>query len=138
MSGAPRSWVWAVLFVALWQTLACDRPTGFKKSSSAAPSGSGQKLDGMQFSSARRVALESAIDAMKRRDLARLKQLSIWVRGRAQVAIFEPDDLTALDLAIQCLEQVSPPSDALQTLDALGSGQLRKAARGVCAGNPEK
>jgi hypothetical protein len=139
MSTAGRSRVGAALLTALCLISACSRKTGYetdKRSSSPAPAGS--ELDGMQLASARRVAIESAIAAMKRRDLARLKQLSLWVRGRAQVAVLEPNELQALDLAIQCLEQVAPPSAATAKLDALGPGQLQKATRGVCGGSGEK
>ena len=58
----------------------------------------------MERSAARRVGLESTIDAMRRGDLNRLKMLSVWARTRAQVALFEADDLSSLDLAIECLD----------------------------------
>jgi hypothetical protein len=91
----------------------------------------------MQMSSARRVALESTAAAMKRRDLQRLKQLSNWVRNRAQVALFEADDLAALDIAIECLEHSSAPTEQLARLDGLKSGSLRVPARDVCRGHKE-
>jgi hypothetical protein len=123
----------AALLGALISVSACRRESAGKSHHGfPAPSSSG--LDGMQLSSARRVALESATAAMKRRDLERLKQLNVWVRNRAQVAILEPDDLTALDLAIQCLEQVSPSNAALTSLDQLQSGSLKQPARSVCLG----
>jgi hypothetical protein len=91
----------------------------------------------MQLSSARRVALESATAAMERHDLQRLKQLDVWVRNRAQVAVFEPDDLRALELAISCLEHVPPPLQAREQLALLKSGSLRASARAAC-GNAER
>jgi len=119
------------LLGALVSVSACKRDSASKTDHGfPAPSASG--LDGMQFSSARRVALESAKAAMQRRDLERLKQLNVWVRNRAQVALFEPDDLSALELAIQCLEQVTPASTAVASLDDLRSGSLRQPARVVC------
>jgi hypothetical protein len=113
---------------------ACERSQARKSGQGAAPSASAGTLDAMQFSSARRVGLESATAAMQRRDLSRLKQLDVWVRSRAQAALFEPDDLRALELAIACLEQVSASSAALAQLDQLESGTLRVPARRVCSG----
>ncbi len=113
---------------------ACQRSTAEKSGNGAAASTSAGKLDGMQFSSARRVALESATAAMQRHDLERLKQLNVWVRNRAQVALFEADDLKALELAIACLEHVPKASDALEQLEQLKSGTLRSSARSACGG----
>lgn len=139
MSTASRSWVWAALPTALCLTCGCENKTGYESDKRASsPAAAASELDGMQLASARRVALESATAAMQRRDLTRLKQLSLWVRGRAQVAILEPDDLQALDLAIECLEHLSPPADAVQRLDALASGQLKKPAGTVCANSGQK
>lgn len=122
------------LALAVAASSACQRSEPEKSGKGAAASASAGKLDGMQFSSARRVALESATAAMQRHDLERLKQLNVWVRNRAQVALFEPDDLKALELAIACLEHVPPPSDALAELGQLKSGSLRGAARSACGG----
>jgi hypothetical protein len=131
MSWLLRARVWAVVLGALISAPACQRESASKTDQGyPAPSASG--LDGMQLSSARRVALQSATAAMQRRDLERLKQLSIWVRNRAQVAILEPDDLAALDLAIQCLESVSAPTDALSSLDQIKSGKLKQPAQTLC------
>jgi hypothetical protein len=133
MSRARPGLKLAVFLGSLLSALACQRENAKKTDKGfAAPSSS--VLDNMQFSAARRVSLESASAAMKRRDVQRLKQLSVWVRHRADVPILEPDDLTALDLAIVCLEHVSAPTDALAKLDALKSGQLKSEARGVCLG----
>jgi hypothetical protein len=114
-------------------SLSCQREPAPKKRPSVATATSGEKLDGMQLDSARRVAIESATAAMQRRDLPRLKQLATWVRGRAHVPVLEPNDLTALDLAIRCLEDVSAPEGAAATLDELGSGKLKKPALELCA-----
>ena len=124
---------WAALGATLLCAAACQREHASKSDGYPAPSSSG--LDGMQLSSARRVALKSATDAMQRRDLERLKQLSVWVKKRAQVVILEPDDVRALDLAIECLEQVGPTSDALGSIDQLKSGTLKQKARAVCSGS---
>jgi hypothetical protein len=112
--------------------LACQREPGERKERPIPPAPSNSALDGMQLSAARRVALESATAAMKRRDVERLKQLNVWVRHRATVPILEPDDLTSLDIAVGCLEHVAPPTEALAKLDALKSGRLRNEARSVC------
>jgi hypothetical protein len=128
MCSAWQPWLLSALVL-----LACQRESGTRKGERAIPPApSNSALDGMQFSAARRVALESATAAMKRRDVERLKQLNVWVRHRATVPILEPDDLTSLDIAVGCLEHVSPPTEALAKLDGLQSGQLRNEARSVC------
>jgi len=131
MNGLLRARVWAAVVGALIAAPACQRESA-SKSDQGYPVPAASGLDAMQLSSARRVALESATAAMQRRDLERLKQLSIWVRNRAQVPILEPDDLAALELAIQCLEAVSAPSDALARLDQLKSGKLKQPAQTLC------
>lgn len=113
--------------------LACERQRTEKgKLSSSIPAGSGQVLDGMQLESARRVALESAIEATRARNVERLKQLRTWVEGRASVPIFGADDLGTLDIAIGCLEHVSPPEEALAQLNEIKASKLVHAAREVC------
>jgi hypothetical protein len=89
-------------------------------------------LDGMELTAARRVGLESATDAMQRGDLKRLKMLSIWVRSRAQVVLFEPQDVESLDRAITCLENDSTRSAELTALAQIKSGALSKPAREAC------
>jgi len=127
MCSAWQPWLLSALVL-----LACQRESGPRKERAIPAAPSNSALDNMQFSAARRVALESATAAMKRRDVERLKQLNVWVRNRATVPILEPDDLTSLDIAVGCLEHVSPPTEALAKLDGLKSGQLRKEARSVC------
>jgi hypothetical protein len=102
----------------------------------AKPLASGE-LDGMQLEAAGRVALESAADAMERHDLQRLKMLSVWVRGRAQVVLFQPNDLSALDVAIGCLERSVSPGEAATTLKKMTSGKLLVRARVLCSEQPE-
>jgi hypothetical protein len=121
-----------LLLVTVLGALACKREGGDIDNwqSYAAPSSSA--LDGMQLSSARRVALETATLAMGSRNAARLKQLATWVRGRAQEPILEENDLTALDLAIACLEHPDATADSLAKLDAITTGKLRTPARDVC------
>lgn len=115
----------------------CKREIPKQRSATVPSASAGEQLDGMQLSAARRVTMESTRTAMQHRDLARLKQLSVWVRHRAQVTLFEPDDVTALDLAIECLEQSAPPTAQLATLDRL-TGELRGPARDVCQGYARK
>jgi hypothetical protein len=94
-------------------------------------------LDGMERAAARRVGLESAIDAMHRGDLNRLKMLGVWARTRAQVVLFETDDLSSLDLAIECLDGSLTQADRLTALDKIKSGQLLKPARELCLAGSE-
>lgn len=101
------------------------------------PAASAGELDAMQLEAAGRVALESAADAMERHDLQRLKMLSRWVRERAQVVLFQPNDLSALDLAIACLDRSVAPSQALPQLAKLTSGKLIVRAKVLCSEQPE-
>ncbi|MEP7048933.1 MAG: hypothetical protein ABJB12_01210 [Pseudomonadota bacterium] len=94
-------------------------------------------LDGMQLSAARRVGLESAVDALQRGDLQRLKMLRQWALGRAQVVLFSDQDLGSLDLGISCLDGTLAPSDRRAAVARLGSGQLREPARDLCLPDQE-
>lgn len=136
-STLPAGFVF-LLLGSLLGGLGCERESDIKpRPLVIPPAPSGEQLDGMQLASARRVALESTSAAMKRRDLQRLKQLSTWVRHRAQSSLFEPDDLAALDLAIECLEHGAAPTDQLARVEALKTGTLRTPAREVCLGHRE-
>jgi len=135
VSPVQRVWFVAVALLGFVVAFACrseSRATGFKNK----PVASGE-LDAMQLEAAGRVALESAADAMERRDLERLRMLSHWVRERAQVVLFQPDDLSALDLAIGCLDHSVPVNQAAASLQQLSSGKLRLSARGVCSEQPQ-
>ena len=126
-------WVRAVLAGSVATTaLACRH-----EPSPAARAHADGGLDGMELSAATRVGLESATDAMERRDLKRLKMLSVWVRGRAQVVLFTPDDLRSLDLAITCLEGGLSRSERTAAFDEIKTGQLSKAARSLCLDDEE-
>jgi hypothetical protein len=130
MRHAARLWLCLTL---LGTIAACQDKTPGKIKKSASPAGSGQQLDRMQFSSAKRVALQSASEAIFNGDLERLKQLRVWVRQRADVALFEPDDLASLDAAIACLEQSSTAAATLEQLEEVESGTLRKPAQNLCS-----
>jgi hypothetical protein len=132
MSRTSRSWFWAALASSLCCAPACQRQSAGETDKPPSTSASGSELDGMQLSSARRVALESATAAMQRGDLPRLKQLSLWVRHRAKVSILDPDDLKSLDLAIDCLEQVGVSKETLASLEQVKAGVLKQPARSLC------
>ncbi len=102
-----------------------DKGHGFK----SAPSNG---LDAMQLEAAGRVALESAADAMERRDLERLRMLSRWVRERFEVVLFVPNDLSALDLAIGCLDHSMSRSQAAASFAKMGKAKLLIPARTLC------
>lgn len=133
MSPTLRNWVSVLAFVGFVVAFACH---GESKPFPTKPLASGE-LDGMQLEAAGRVALESAADAMVRHDLQRLKMLSVWVRGRAQVVLFKPNDLSALDLAIGCLDKSVSPSEAAARLGKLTSGKLLVPAQVLCAEQSE-
>lgn len=135
VSPVQRVWFVALALLGFVVAFACrseSRATGFKSK----PAASGE-LDAMQLEAAGRVALESAADAMERRDLERLRMLSHWVRERAQVVLFQPDDLSALDLAIGCLDRSVSPSEGVASLQKLSSSKLLLSARSVCAEQPQ-
>ena len=123
-----RGWSLVALCVA-GSTNACHHDADPKRDPAA--------LDGMQRTAARRVGLESAIDAMQRRDLNRLKMLSVWARTRTQVALFEADDLSSLDAAIACLDGSLARADRQAALDKIASGSLLKPASDVCLADSE-
>ena len=135
MSAKQRVWIVTLALLGFVVAFACRSEggsTGFR----AKPVVSGE-LDAMQLEAAGRIALESAADAMERRDLERLRLLSRWVRERAQVVLFQPDDLSALDLAIGCLDHSVPPTQAVATLGKMTSGKLLTPARNMCSDLPE-
>jgi hypothetical protein len=89
-------------------------------------------LDGVELSAARRVGLETASEAIQKGDVKKLKMLAVWVRKRAQVVLFEPDDLAALDIAITCLDGSLPEGERAAALAKISSGKLVQDARDVC------
>jgi len=89
-------------------------------------------MDGMERFAARSVSIETAIDAMQQRDLNKLKMLSVWVQKRDKTVLLTPDDLSSLELAIECLEQKLSQDERSAALDEIKSGKLKAAAREVC------
>jgi len=120
----------AVALYAAYFLSACHDRSGEAKRDPAV-------LDKMEFAAARRVGLESAVDAMQRGDLKRLQMLATWARGRAQVALFEPDDLKSLDLAIACLDGSLARDARVAAFNEIKSGKLVKPARDVCFAEAE-
>ncbi len=110
----------------LWAGLCACSSQGPKKKRDPAV------LDGVELSAARRVGLETAADAIRKGDLKKLRMLTVWVRKRAQVVLFEADDLQALDIAISCLDGSLAQSERAATLAKVTSGKLIKDAREVC------
>jgi hypothetical protein len=122
---------------ALAILLAAGFPSACRENSTSETKRDPAVLDGMELTAARRVGLESATDAMERGDLNRLKMLSTWVRSRAQVVLFEPQDVEALDHAIACLENTSTRSAELTALAQIKSGALSRPAREACEREPQ-
>jgi hypothetical protein len=94
-------------------------------------------LDGMERFAARSVSIETAIAAMQERDLKKLKMLSVWVQKRDKTVLLTPDDLSSLDLAIECLEQKLSREERSAALSAIKSGKLKAAATEVCSEEAE-
>jgi len=122
---------WGVILLTLATAAACRRDNPRERKRDPAV------LDGMELNARRRISLESAADAMRRGDLNRLEMLSIWVRTRAQVVLFEPADIESLDRAITCLKDGSTRSAELTALARLKSGTLLQPARDACRREPE-
>ena len=89
-------------------------------------------LDGMERFAARSVSIETAVGAMQERDLKKLKMLSVWVKKRDKTILLSPDDVSSLDLAIECLEQKLTQDERSNALGEIKSGRLKAAAREVC------
>lgn len=121
------------LCLLLLSAPACERKRSLQsKLTTASATGSGQVLDGMQLDSARRVALESAKEAIQAGDVERLHQLRKWVEGRASVPVFPTADLAALDVAIACLEKTTTPEEAEEQLEVAKGSKLESRARRAC------
>jgi hypothetical protein len=89
-------------------------------------------MDGLERYTRRTVSLETAIDAIEQRDVKKLKMLSVYVRNRDKTALFSEDDLSSLDLAIECLDGAKSKEERTEALDAIKSGKLKKAAAQAC------
>jgi len=118
----------APVLVAALASLACegDKEKPIRGNRSVRP------LDGMERFAARSVSIETAIEAMQQRDLKKLKMLSVWVQKRDKTVLLTPDDLSSLDLAIECLELKLTQDERSDALDEIKSGKLKAAAREVC------
>ncbi|HYQ46830.1 MAG TPA: hypothetical protein VER11_32895 [Polyangiaceae bacterium] len=89
-------------------------------------------LDGMERFAARSVSIETAIAAMHEGDVKKLKMLSVWVKKRDKTVLLSPDDVSSLDLAIECLEDKLTRDERSNRLDEIQTGKLKAAAREVC------
>jgi len=89
-------------------------------------------LDGMERFAARSVSIETAILAMQEGDVKKLKMLSVWVKKRDKTALLSPDDISSLDLAIECLENQLTQDERSERLDEIKTGRLKAATREVC------
>jgi hypothetical protein len=94
-------------------------------------------MDGLERYTRRTVSLETAVDAIEQRDVKKLKMLSVYVRNRDKTALFSEDDLSSLDLAIECLEGAKSQEERSAALDEIKSGALKKAAREACVEEQE-
>ncbi len=121
----------AVFGLAACQKDAPSHADGASGTSSARP------MDGLERYTRRTVSLETAIDAIEQRDVKKLKMLSVYVRNRDKTALFSEDDLSSLDLAIECLEGNKTQEERSAALDEIQSGKLKKAAREACLDEQE-
>lgn len=108
-----------------------DRPSRADGSAGARP------MDGLERYTRRTVSLETAIDAIEQRDVKKLKMLAVYVRHRDKTALFSEDDLSSLDLAIECLEGAKSQEERSAALDEIQTGKLKKAAREACLDEQE-
>ncbi|HYP99840.1 MAG TPA: hypothetical protein VER96_14290 [Polyangiaceae bacterium] len=119
--------------IAPWSLLACQE----QKEKPIRGDRSVRPLDGMERFAARSVSIETAIAAMQERDVKKLKMLSVWVKKRDKTVLLSPDDVSSLDLAIECLEDKLTQDERSDALDEIKSGKLKSAARDVCIGDTE-
>ena len=89
-------------------------------------------MDGLERYTASKVSIETATEAMDQRDLKKLKMLAFWVRKRDKKELMTPDDLSALDLAIECLEGQKSREERSAALDEIEASPLKAPAREVC------
>jgi hypothetical protein len=89
-------------------------------------------MDGLERYTARTVSIETAIEAMHQRDAKKLKMLGVWVRKRDKTALLNADDLSSLDLAVECIESNPSNEQRIAALERIKSGKLKAAARDVC------
>lgn len=89
-------------------------------------------MDGLERYTARTVSIETAAEAMRDHDLKKLKMLGVWVRQRDKTILLTPDDLSSLDLAIDCLEGDPSLPERTAALDRIQSGKLKAPARALC------
>jgi hypothetical protein len=129
----PRWFRRASVLVTALAVLACQE----QKDKPIRGNRSVRPLDGMERFAARSVSIETAIEAMQERDLKKLKMLSVWVQKRDKTVLLEPDDLSSLDLAIECLEEKLSQAERSAALDRIKSGKLKSRAREVCIDEAE-
>lgn len=89
-------------------------------------------MDGLERYTARTVSIETALEAMQQRDLKKLKMLGVWVRNRDKTVLLTADDLSSLDLAIDCIEGTHSKEERSAALEQIKSGKLKAGAREVC------
>jgi hypothetical protein len=117
----------AALLAALSGLSACQ-----KERASSDGSGGARPMDGLERYTRRTVSIETAIDAIEQRDVKKLKMLEVYVRNRDKTALLTEDDLSSLDLAIECLEGSKSREERSAALAEIKSGKLKAAAREAC------
>ena len=95
-------------------------------------------MDGLERYTARSVSIETAIDAMQQRDVKKLKMLGVWVRQRDKTVLLTEDDLSSLDLAVDCIEGNRSKEERSEALDQIKSGKLKGPARELCLEEEEE
>src|SRR3954464_3327096 len=137
MTFAPRGWFQrAALLGALGAASAlpgtCLTACQKDRSSESGGGAGTRAMDGLERYTRRTVSLETAVDAIRQRDVKKLKMLSVYVRKRDKTALFSDDDLSSLELAIVCLEGSKTEEERRVALAAIHTGTLKKAAREAC------
>ena len=137
---SPKATLGKVLaHLGLASALAAVSVTGCQteRASRANGTAGARAMDGLERYTRRTVSLETAVDAIEQRDVKKLKMLSVYVRNRDKTALFSEDDLSSLDLAIECLEGAKSQDERSAALDEIKSGTLKKAAREACIAEQE-
>jgi hypothetical protein len=114
--------------------LACDKP-GPKGAAGAGPDAGDRGMDGIEKRAAGRTASESAQTALAARDIRTLRMVRTYVLKRADEPLLPADDITLIELGIQCLELGrSAEKSARGVLARIPDGKLARATRAACLG----
>jgi hypothetical protein len=130
-------WRRAFAAVARWATLAALGACGTNEESIGRDADAGRHLDGMEVQATSRSAVQSAREALQKRDLRQLKMVQYYVLHRAHEPLLDPAELDLIDLGIWCMEN-GPTTEARveKATNASKDVRLARQVRLTCLGTP--